>query len=67
MKGNESIQTVESSRGAVLLRELKNLVDSFPEHRRKEVIRMIGIVFTQLNAGDQSPHSVDARPETESH
>ena len=66
MKGNESTQTVKSDRGAILLRELRDLTDSFAEHRRKEVIRTIWIVFTQLNAGHQTRHPADPR-ETESH
>lgn len=66
MKGNESIETAKSDRGAVLLRELQDLVDSFPEYRRKEVIRTIRIVFTRLNTGNQTRHSADAC-ETENH
>jgi hypothetical protein len=41
-------ETVTSNRGAVLLGELKALVDSFPQHRRKEVIKIFETVFTRL-------------------
>lgn len=64
MKGNESIQT---GRGAVLLRELKDLVDSFPEHRRKLVIEIIGTVLTRMGADFTKPAFSRPRPQTESH
>lgn len=67
MKGDEGIQTVESGRGALLLRELKDLVDSFAEHRRKEVIKIIATLLTRLGAGCQSRQSAEPRPERESH
>ena len=52
---------VERNRGAVLLAELKALVDSFPHHRRAGVIRMIEIAFEKLNADFHSRHSVDQK------
>ena len=53
------MENVKSNRGAVLLGELKALVDSFPEHRRKDVINAFEVVFTRLNADYQSRHSAD--------
>jgi len=52
--------------GVALLGELKALVDSFPEHQRKEVIKIIGSVVTGLNAGCQSRHSADPHSPTRS-
>jgi hypothetical protein len=54
---------VEGNRGAVLLAELKALVDSFPHHERAGVIKMIEIAFKELNADLYSWHSVDRQPE----
>ena len=48
-----------TNRGAVLLKELKTLVDSFPEDQRKEVIKVIGTVVTKLSAGRYSRDSAD--------
>jgi len=53
---------VEGNRGAVLLVELKALVDSFPPHRRAGVIMIIEITFKKLNADFYSRHSVDRQP-----
>jgi hypothetical protein len=50
---------VERNRGAVLLAELKALVDSLPHHRRAGVIKMTEIAFKKLNADFNSRHSVD--------
>ena len=54
---------VERNRGAVLLAELKALVDSLPHPRRAGVIKMIEIAFKKLNAELHSRHSVDRQPE----
>lgn len=48
-----SNQDVGVNRGAVLLKELKDLVDSFPEHHRKEVIRIFRTVFSGLNSAQK--------------
>jgi len=53
---------IEGNRGAVLLAELKALVDSLPHHRRAGVIKMIEIAFKELNADFHSRHSVDQQP-----
>ena len=53
---------VEGNRGAVLLAELKALVDSLPHHRRAGVIKMIEIAFKKLNADFHSRHSVYRQP-----
>jgi len=50
---------IEDNRGAVLLAELKALVDSFPHHRRAGVIKMIEIAFKKLDADFHSQHSVE--------
>lgn len=55
------MENVRSNRGAVLLGEVKALVDSFPQHRRKDVIKAFEVVFTRLNADYQSRHSADRR------
>jgi hypothetical protein len=39
---------VEGNRGAVLLAELKALVDSFPHQQRASVIKMMEIAFKGL-------------------
>jgi hypothetical protein len=59
-------ENTKSDRGAVLLGELKALVDSFSEHQRKEVIKIIGSIVTGLNARCQNRHSADPFRETES-
>lgn len=41
-------EKIESNRGAALLGELKELVDSFPDHQRKEVISVVRHVFKEL-------------------
>ena len=56
------IENGRSKRGAVLLAELKALVDFFPHHRRAGVIKMIEIAFNKVNAGFHSRHSVDGHP-----
>ena len=53
---------VERNRGAVLLAELKALVDSLPCHRRADVIMMIEIAFKKLHADLHSYQSVDRQP-----
>ena len=45
-----NIENTGSNRGVVLLAEIKELVDSFPKDRRKEVIQVFRTVFTRLNA-----------------
>jgi hypothetical protein len=47
-------EKIESSPGAVLLGELKELVESFPAHRRKEMIGLVTRVFNALNRGLES-------------
>jgi len=37
------------NRGAVLLRDFKALVDSFPDERRREIIKLIDVVFRRLS------------------
>jgi hypothetical protein len=51
-----SIEEVTSNRGAVLLAELKALVDSFPQHQRRDLIKICETVFRGLNAGHKSRH-----------
>jgi len=53
---------IEGNCGAVLLAELKALVDSLPHHRRAGMIKMIEIAFGKLNADFHSRHSVDQQP-----
>ena len=53
---------VDDKRGAVLLAELKALVDSFPHQQRAGVIRMIETTFKELKADFHSRHSVDQQP-----
>lgn len=50
MKVNESIETMQPSRGKALLAELRDLVDSLPEEQRKEVVRALRTAFTRLNS-----------------
>ena|SRR5215813_5778165 len=57
------VENGTSNRGAVLLAELKALVDSLPHHQRGNVIKMLEITFRELNADDQSRHSVDLQPD----
>jgi hypothetical protein len=59
-------ENAKSNRGAVLLGELKALVDSFPEDQRKTVIKIIGTVVTKLSAGCETRHSANPWPERES-
>ena len=51
--------SIEGNRGAVLLAELKALVDSLPHHQRAGVIKMIETAFKKMNADFYSRHSVD--------
>jgi hypothetical protein len=39
---------IQSTRGGALMGELKQLVDSFPAHKRAEVIALVRRVFTLL-------------------
>jgi len=57
------VENGTSNRGAVLLAELKALVDSFPDHHRGNIIKMLEITFKELNADDQRRHSVDLQPD----
>lgn len=41
-------ERVDTNRGAALILELKELVDSFPDHQRKEVISLVRHVFQAL-------------------
>ena len=50
MNGNQSIKTLQSTRSKALLAELKELVDSLPEERRKEVVRVLRTVFMRLTS-----------------
>jgi len=56
------IENGTPNRGAVLLTELKALVDSFPHHQRGNVIKMLEITFRELNANHESRHSVGLQP-----
>jgi hypothetical protein len=56
------IENGTSNRGAVLLAELKALVDTFPHHKRADVIKILETAFSRLNADKQSRHSVDLQP-----
>ena len=49
--------------GAVLLAELKALVESFPHHQRTDVVRTLKIVFRGLDADSKSRRSVHLQPE----
>jgi hypothetical protein len=42
-------EKIESTRGAVLLGELKELVNSFPAHQQAEVIALFRRIFRLLN------------------
>jgi hypothetical protein len=61
--GTVTIEIGASNRGAVLLAELKALVDTFPHRKRVDLIKILESVVRGLNADDQSLHSVDPRPE----
>ena len=52
-----------SNGSAVLLTELKALVDSFPHRKRTGVIKTIETILTGLDAHYSSLHSVNLRPE----
>ena len=45
-----SIDNVMSSSGVKLLAELKELVDSFPDHQRKEVLKAVKTVISEVTA-----------------
>lgn len=55
-----------SNPGAVLLAQLKALVDSFPHQQRTDLIKALKIVFRGLDAGHQHRHSVHLQPEVSS-
>ena len=57
------VENGTSNRGAVLLAELKALVDSLPHHQRGNVIKMLEITFRELNADCQGRHSIGVQPE----
>lgn len=46
------IKSVNRKQRAALLADLKDLVDSFQEDQRKEVMKLFATVFTALAAGD---------------
>jgi hypothetical protein len=52
-----NIENKSPNCGVVLLRDLKALVDSFPEGRRKELIKLVESVFRSLRARRPSEHS----------
>ena len=52
-----------SNRGAVLLAELKALVDSFPHHQRTAVIKTLERLLGGLDAEYPDRHSVNLQPE----
>lgn len=49
--------------GAVLLAELKALVETFPHQQRTDVVRTLKIVFKGLDADSTSRRSVHLPPE----
>jgi hypothetical protein len=53
-------------RSAVLLAQLKTLVDSFPHQQRTDLIETLKIVFSGLDAGEENRHSVHLQPEVSS-
>lgn len=61
--GAMSIENGTSNRGAVLLAELKAVVDSFPPHQRTDVVKTLEIVFRGLDADYPSQHSLNLLPE----
>jgi hypothetical protein len=65
-KGAMKMGNGPSNRGAVLLAELKVLVDSFPHHHRTAVIKTLETVLRELGAHHPSCHSVNLQPEVNS-
>ena len=51
------------NRGAVLLAELKALVESFPHQQRRHVVQTLKTVFRGLDADSKSRRSVYLQPE----
>jgi hypothetical protein len=62
-------ERIESSPGAVLLEELKKLVDSFPADRRTEVMGLVRRIFNVLNPSLVTGEEVRSgeRPQAGSH
>ena len=54
------------NRGAVLLAELKALIESFPDQQRTDVIQTLKIVFKGLDADSKSRRSAHLQPEANS-
>lgn len=46
---------VQKEQGTKLLDELKGLVDSFPQDRRKQIIAALKEIFSELDAGAERP------------
>ena len=61
-----NVENGTPNRGAVLLAELKALVDSFPPQRRAYVIRTLESVFRGLNAAYHGRPSFDLGPKSKS-
>ena len=57
-----TIENGRSNRGAVLLAELKALLDSLPHQQRTEVIQTLTIVFRGLDADSRTRRSVHPQP-----
>lgn len=51
------------NRGAVMLAELKALVESFPHQQRTDVVQALKIVSKGLDADSKSRHSVHLQQE----
>ena len=62
-KGAMKMGNGPSNRGAVLLAELKVLVDSFPHHHRTAVIKTLETVLRGLDAHHPSWNSLNFSPE----
>jgi hypothetical protein len=62
-KGAMNVGNGPSNRGAVLLAELKVLVDSFPHHQRAAVIKTLETVLRGLGAHHPSWHPVNLQRE----
>ena len=54
------------NRGAVLLAQLKTMVDSFPHHQRTDLIETLRILFKELDAGNQNRDSAHLQPQVSS-
>jgi len=61
--GRVSNQVIRVNRGSILLKELKDLVDFFPEHHRKEVIKIFRTVFNGLNFSENVFDGEDGKTE----